>query len=183
MAMISILLAAKPMNQKAYRVYLPGKRTVVTSIHVKFDHSSSSDAPISDEGEYKWVYDMFTGLQSNNADSVSIDDNGINTPSAPSASASSSDPVKPPPSPVPTPPAPKLEQPSTPTPSLSSPLSAQCPKAMPKSWPDPSVPPLCTRCAAAKETTAPSEGDDQPETSHAAVLSVEDNPGLGTQQS
>uniref|UniRef100_A0A0W0FT30 Retroviral polymerase SH3-like domain-containing protein n=1 Tax=Moniliophthora roreri TaxID=221103 RepID=A0A0W0FT30_MONRR len=120
-------------NQKAYRVYLPVKHTVVTSIHVKFDHSSFSNAPISNEGEYKRLYNMFTGLQSNNANSVSIDDDGIDTPSAPSASPSASDPVKPPPSSVPTPPAPKLKQPSTPTPSPSSPLSAQHPKAMPKS--------------------------------------------------
>ncbi|ESK88080.1 gag-pol polyprotein, partial [Moniliophthora roreri MCA 2997] len=158
-------------NQKAYRVYLPEKRTVVTSIHVKFDHSSFSDASISNEREYKQLYDMFTGLQSNNADSVSIDNDSIDTPSAPSASPSASDPVKPPPSPVPTPPAPKLEQLSIPTPSPSSPLPAQCPKAMPKSWPDPSVPPLCTHCAATKEATASSGGDAQPKTSHAAVLS------------
>ncbi|ESK95281.1 gag-pol polyprotein [Moniliophthora roreri MCA 2997] len=163
-------------NQKAYRVYLPGKRTVVTSIHVKFDNSSFSDAPIGDKGEHKQLYDMFTGLQSNNADSVSIDNDSIDTPSAPSASPSASDPVKPPPSPVPTPSAPKLEQPSTPTPSPSSPLPAQHPKAMPKSWPDPSVPPLRTHHAAAKEATASSGGDAQPETSHAAVLSVGDNP-------
>ncbi|ESK87141.1 gag-pol polyprotein, partial [Moniliophthora roreri MCA 2997] len=162
-------------NQKAYRVYLPGKHTVVTSIHVKFDHSSFSDAPIGDEEEYKWLYDMFTSLQSNNADSVFIDNDGIDTPSALSASPSASDPVKPPPSPVPTPPAPKLEQPSAPTPSPSSPLPAQHPKAMPKSWPDPSVPPLHTCCAAAKEATASSGGDAQPETLHAAVPSVGDN--------
>ncbi|ESK81367.1 hypothetical protein Moror_3731 [Moniliophthora roreri MCA 2997] len=114
-------------NQKAYRVYLPGKCTVVTSIHVKFDHLSFSNAPISDEKEHKWLYNMFTGLQSNNADSVSIDNDSIDTPSAPSASPSASDPVKPPPSPVPTPPAPKLEQPSTPTPSPLPPLSVQVP--------------------------------------------------------
>ncbi|ESK81600.1 gag-pol polyprotein [Moniliophthora roreri MCA 2997] len=163
------------VNQKAYRVYLPGKHTVVTSIHVKFDHLSFSDAPIGNEREYKWLYDMFTGLQSNNADLVSIDNDSIDTPLAPSASPSASDPVKPSPSPVPTPSAPKLKQPSTPTPSPSSPLPAQCPKAMPKSWPDLSVPPLHT-CRAAKEATASSGGDTQPETSHAAVLSVGDNP-------
>uniref|UniRef100_A0A0W0G3P4 Integrase catalytic domain-containing protein n=1 Tax=Moniliophthora roreri TaxID=221103 RepID=A0A0W0G3P4_MONRR len=163
-------------NQKAYRVYLPGKCTVVTSIHVKFDHSSFSDAPIGNEGEYKQLYNMFTGLQSNNADSVSIKNDGVDSPSAPSASPSASDPVKPPPSPVPTPSAPKLEQPSTSTPSPSSPLSAQHPKAMPKSWPDPLVPPLCTHCAAAKEATASSGRDAQPKTLHAAVLSVGDNP-------
>ncbi|ESK83587.1 retroelement pol polyprotein [Moniliophthora roreri MCA 2997] len=161
-------------NQKAYRVYLPGKHTMVTLIHIKFDHLSFFDASIRDKEEYKWLYNMFTGLQSNNADSVSINDDGIDTPSAPSLSPSASDPVKPP-SPVPTSSAPKLEQPSTPTPSLLPPLPAQHSKAMPKSWPDSSVPPLHTCCAAAKEVTASSEGDAQPEILHAAVLSVGDN--------
>uniref|UniRef100_A0A0W0GCT5 Reverse transcriptase Ty1/copia-type domain-containing protein n=1 Tax=Moniliophthora roreri TaxID=221103 RepID=A0A0W0GCT5_MONRR len=145
---------------------------LVTSIHIKFDHLSFSNAPISNEREYKWL----TSLQSNNADPISIDNNGIDTPSALSASASSSDSVKPPSSPVSTPSAPKLEQPSTPTPSPSSSLPAQCPKAMPKSWPNLSVPPLHTHYAAAKEVTASSGGDTQPKTSHAAVLSVGDNP-------
>ncbi|KAI3611472.1 retrotransposon unclassified [Moniliophthora roreri] len=122
---------------------------LVTSIHIKFDHLSFSNAPISNEREYKWL----TSLQSNNADPISIDNNGIDTPSALSASASSSDSVKPPSSPVSTPSAPKLEQPSTPTPSPSSSLPAQCPKAMPKSWPNLSVPPLHTHYAAAKEGT------------------------------
>ncbi|EEB88881.1 hypothetical protein MPER_13095 [Moniliophthora perniciosa FA553] len=155
-------------NQKAYRIYLPDKRTVVTSIHVKFDNSSFSDAPIGDEGEYKRLYDMFTGLQSNHADSTPIDDDGIDTPSPPPAS----NPVKPPLPPVPPPSAPKPEQPSTPTPSLPPPPPAQRRKNIPKSWPDPSVPPLRTRRTAAKEAAASSGG----ETSHVATLSVGDNP-------
>uniref|UniRef100_A0A0W0FPM7 Uncharacterized protein n=1 Tax=Moniliophthora roreri TaxID=221103 RepID=A0A0W0FPM7_MONRR len=119
---------------------------------------------------------------------MSIDDNGIDTLSVPSASAFATDPVKPPPSPVSTPPAStppastppasKSEQPSTPTPFLSPPLSAQHSKAMPKSCPSPSALPLCIHYTAAKKATASLGGDTQPETTYAAVLSFSDNPQM-----
>ncbi|ESK81123.1 hypothetical protein Moror_6021 [Moniliophthora roreri MCA 2997] len=175
-------------NQKTYRIYLSEKHIVVTLIHVKFDHLSFPNTPISNEREYKQLYNMFTSLQSNYANLVSIDDNGIDTLSVPSASAFATDPVKPPPSPVSTPPAStppastppasKSEQPSTPTPFLSPPLSAQHSKAMPKSCPSPSALPLCIHYTAAKKATASLGGDTQPETTYAAVLSFSDNPQM-----
>lgn len=93
-------------TQKAWRVYLPGKRTVTVSVHVRFDDKVDSRASFRAEGEIQFRY---RSLSSSNRDK---DDDDI-PPATPAPAEATPVPEAPPtpitPATLPTPPVSKAD--------------------------------------------------------------------------
>ena len=61
-------------TQKAYRVYLPKKRTTICSIHVKCDVNSNMSNSFQAEGEIQFVYDSLKSTFQKSSQDLSLND-------------------------------------------------------------------------------------------------------------